>query len=139
MAGEENQVKWRGVQPVSGIRGIWPSIDALRISKGAFRVGAGTTIVYTVPASKLLFISCASLTSRLTAVVACYTWAITRDVLDATDVHLLSAYFSIVDSKTVTLHYKPAIEVPAGYDVVIYVSNANLSTRVGIFGWLEDD
>lgn len=138
MSGESNQVKWRGVQPVSGIRGVWPAIDAVRIAEGTYQSGQGTVVVYTVPAGKILYISSAYLTSRLTAAVATYTWMITRNVADVTQVHMLSAYYSVVDAKTFAIPYVPALELPAGYDVAIYVHSATLSSRGGIFGWLED-
>lgn len=138
MSGEANQVLWRGVQPVSGIRGVWPAIDAVRVQSSANAQGVATTLLYTVASGKKLFISSANQSSRVSADAACFSYFAIRNVADERVRTLLFEWFRFAGQTTNQVRYFPALEVPAGFDVYIDSNHDNLDV-FGIFnGWLED-
>lgn len=139
MGGENNQVKWRGVQPVAGIRGIWPAVDAERKIIEQYQSGVGTVVMYTVGAGKLLFISTASLTTRCSGAAAHYVWIVIRNAGDVVQVHVITQYYSVADQITTVIHFTPALEVPAGYDITLDVGNGPFVSRAGVYGWEEDE
>lgn len=138
MSGEANQVKWRGVQPVSGIRGIWPAIDSDRINKAGYRTTAGTTIIYTVPAGKRLFVPNVTMTTRHTAAGTAYPNVIVRNVADVTEIEVIHHYYTVAGQDTTTQSFQPALEAEAGWDVCLRIHTANTVARAYFFGWLED-
>lgn len=138
MAGENNQVKWRGVQPVSGIRGIWPAIDALRINKAAYRTSIGTTVIYTAPAGKLVFLSNVCLTSRHTASGSAYPNIEIRNAAGVRQIEIITHYYTLAGQMTTVHPYMPALEMEAGWDVVLKISTANTVVRGFVHGWQED-
>ncbi len=138
MSGEPDQVLWRGVRPVEGIRGVWPARNSPRIAKTGSQGGGGITLVYTVPTGKLLFISTCFLTSRLSADGAHWGALRIRDDEDAELVVLIFHWYNIAGQLATQVPYLPAYEVPAGYDVYVESSHGNLGCY-GVFnGWLED-
>lgn len=138
MGGEPNQVLWRGVQPVSGIQGIWPAIDSVRVNKTASRTDSGTELIYTVPSGKILFISTAALTSRYTgaAGVAASIWV--RNDSDVKQYMLPNHYYQAAGQLFGSTPFCPALEALADWDVVVEVVGADLYARGFIHGWLED-
>jgi len=138
MSGEANQVKWRGVQPVAGIRGVWPSIDAVRVVTGQYRTTAGTSIIYTPAAGKILFVSSVSMTTLNKVVQASQHNIRVRNVADVDQFYVMYHYMWLQESINQSQPFMPAIEVPAGYDVIMYQSAADMYCRSFIFGWLED-
>jgi len=139
MGQEPDQIRWRGVQPVAGIRGVWPAIDAERVNESGYTSNANTTIIYTVPASKKLFIDGDLMTSLLTAVATVSGKMGVRDAGDVLVYWMQYHYYAAAGQTTVAMPHVPAIEAEAGYDVFVTSGHANMSVRGTIFGWLEDD
>jgi len=138
MPGETNEVMWRGVRPVSGIRGVWPERDATRVVEDVSQAGIGTAIIYTIAAGKRLFMSGFSHASRLSANGAYWSKLKVRDDND-TDVYTFNIhYFDIAGQMANGLFLSPALEVIEDYDVVLQSNHATLDTFATIFGWLED-
>lgn len=138
MGGEPDQVRWRGVRPVEGISGIWPSRNAVRVAESAGSTGLTVANVYTVPANKNLFISQAFLTSRLSADANSYSILYVVDELNA-DVYTICVHqYSIAGQQSTQQGFIPALEAGADYEVRLYNYNANLHCDALIFGWLED-
>lgn len=136
--GEPNQVLWRGVRPITGIRGVWPGIDAERIVKSKYLSGAGPAIVYTVPADTRLYLTSAFASVRFDG--AGPSWA-AIGVRDGGDAHLYwLAMIYVVDASfyNTPLSYFPALEMTAGYDVYVKTGSANADINGIINGWLED-
>lgn len=138
MPGETNEVVWRGVRPVSGIRGVWPAIDSVRVYEEDYQAGAGTNAFYTVPAGKILFISNVLIYSRHSATGVTSGKMSVRNVADVEVFTLCKQYYDIPGQQTNSFFYSPAIEVPAGYDVFLLSNTAALDIGGSIFGWLED-
>ena len=138
MTGETNQVLWRGVRPVAGIQGVWPAIGATRIIVDGTESAGGTTLFYTVPGGKKLFISTSLLTSRLLVDEAHQCYVFVRDAGDVTKYFVNRQFCFKAGGQTTPVNYLPALEVPAGYDVCLASSHANLDAWSGIYGWLED-
>lgn len=138
MGGENNQVVWRGVQPVEGISGIWPSRNAVRVNERGLQSGSGNTIVYTVPANKKLYIGNHALHSRLAADASAYARLFVRD--DADDFEYMIAYqlFDKAGQLECHQHYHVALEAEAGWDVVVGTESADIDAYGFIFGFLED-
>lgn len=138
MSGECNEVNWRGVRPVSGIRGVWPARDSVRIFKNGSIIGLGETVIYTVPAAKLLFISGAELATGLSADADVRSMVSVRDALDAFQYQLFYHRFIVKGQLNNSQNYLPALEVPATWYVEIRSSGAGLNSTCSIKGWLED-
>jgi len=138
MGGEHDQQRWRGIQPVHGIRGLWPAIDSERVNATAAQSGAGTTIVYTVPANKILFIASMFMVSRNAIVQQCGMHAFIRNVADAEVARLCSNYFETAGQQTSPMQYFPAQEAAAGFDVCVLGDKASSAVRLIFGGWLED-
>lgn len=123
---EPNQVKWVGTRPAH--RGT-------QIGKSASAVNA-TAIVYTVTAGKTLYLCTASLMTE-TATVSAGIFSI-RDGADVSWLHLTmgranTAGYFIAPCVT----FWPPLEVPAGYDIVVFSSAALAAWTGSIFGWEE--
>jgi len=138
MSGEPDQVRWRGVRPVYGIRGVWPAIDAERVHASSFRDGLGSNIIYTPAAGKIYFITGLVMASRLAVAAECYTRVWVRDVADAEVYRICEQPYISAGSLITPMSFFPALEIAAGYDLVSYSSHADLDLRCFTFGWLED-
>ena len=138
MPGEPNEVNWRGVRPVSGIRGVWPARNSVRVYEEGYQSSRGTAIVYTVPANKKLFIS-GHLLSSLEETGAFATMRMgVRNSDDALMYWMQYQYYDIPGQQTTPMAHQPALEAEAGYDVFVQSSHTYVSGRGLIFGWLED-
>lgn len=138
MSGEANQVNWRGVQPVAGIRGVWPAIDSVRVNSTVVQVDAGTTIAYTVPAGKILFLTEAVIAGVQAVVQAGLIDIHVRNVMDVLQYYVNVKYILVVDGFESRRNYFPALEVPAGFDVCITNNLDNITSFGFIYGWIED-
>lgn len=139
MSGETNEVLWRGVRPVAGIRGVWPDVDAERIDKVGGQNGLGTTILYTVPAGKKLFISSAFISSTLSSSLEAHTNFFVRDAAQATKFYFYQLKYKYQGQQASGMSYTPALEALEDWEVCLYGSNAAIKAT-GIFhGWLEDE
>lgn len=138
MAGETDKVLWRGVRPILGIRGIWPDVDATRVNETAAQANIGITIVYTVPASKILFLSSMFLVSRNDAEQVASIHALVRDGNDDEVYRIVSAYYNQKTQQASAMQYTPALEAETGWDVVVSVEHDDAVGRLIISGWLED-
>lgn len=138
MGGETDKVRWRGIQPVYGIRGIWPAVDSVRVNATGAQADTGTTIVYTVGANKRLFISSMFMVSRNVVVQTVGMMAFVRNVGDVEVARLCSNYFVIIGQQTSPMQFIPAVEAEAGYDVCVSSDKDDSAVRLIIGGWLED-
>ena len=138
MSGEADQVKWRGVRPISGIRGIWPDVDAVRAHARAYQSGTGSLIAYTVPSGKILFISTYFFSSRLSVDGSDYGFIGVRDASDVVQFVMIYHYYDFKGQLATTAPFAPALEALAGWDVFIQSYDVNLDVNGGFFGWLED-
>lgn len=139
MSGEANQVLWRGVQPVSGIRGVWPAIDSVRISETASADGAATAVIYTVPANKVCYISTCILNARMSAEGPAAVHVRVRNVADTDVFWIQELIFQAVDQGVVSASFFPALEAAAGFDIYVRGTSADGWARGTIHGWLEDE
>jgi len=137
MSGEADQVKWRGVRPIEGIRGIWPDQNATRINKSEALVGAGSQIIYTVPAGKKLFVSTAALCTVLGINVLSGGWLEARDAADVRQYFMMSHALNIAGHMADFVSYLPALELEDGWDVALWTYGGGVEVRGYIFGWLE--
>jgi len=138
VAGEPNPVRWRGVQPVEGIRGIWPARNSTRIHEYGVVVGAGDGVIYTVPSGKIAFIASSQLSANNAAAASTIGRITVRDENDVNVYHIAMLAQGGAGGMEASGSYLPALEVKAGYDVYVNSSHANLTLRGLIFGWLED-
>ncbi len=138
MSGEHNQVKWRGVRPVEGIRGVWPSRNAVRVNKEAEQAGEGNTIIYTVPASKIFFMTTAGMAAYNSAGGGKIAGVGVRNVADEHQIYVCYHYFAAQAEHSHQHKYFPAIEVIEGYDVYVVTDSANITALGSAFGWIED-
>lgn len=138
MSGENDRVKWRGIQPVDGIRGMWPARNATRVNESGYQAGVGTLIIYTVPANKLLFMTSMFLCSRITVVANTAIKGFIRDEGDVETFRFINHYFAGKDEQTSGMQYIPAVEAQAGYDICVSCEHANAGARLILSGWLED-
>ena len=123
---------------LANTRGIIPDpIDATRITETNGANGAETAIIYTVPASKILFISSIWMASRESVAAAGYCKIFTRTAADVTDKNLIYHYYDLAGHQVSSLPYFPAIEIPALYDVCVLSFHANIDALAGFSGWLE--
>jgi len=120
-------------------RGIIPNpIDAGRINLDAIAVGVQTTVIYTVPAGKILFISSCLLSSRESANASSLVYVVVRNIADTEQYTPLLHYYDLAGHQTTTSIHLPALELPAGWDIAVISGHANIDGRGGIRGWLED-
>lgn len=138
MPGEQNQVKWRGVRPIAGIDGIWPVADATRVNEDGLQSGAATALIYTVPASKKLFITSSFLSTALASNNPGNSKFFVRDAGDVLayyiSIHVCIIAGQIADGQS----FSPGLEAAAGYDVCVSCSRADMDAWAFFFGWLED-
>ncbi len=138
MSGEPDQVLWRGVRPVDGIRGVWPARNSTRINKSGRQTTGNVLVLYVVPAGKKLFIA--------SSILSCWsdTTSNVRGSLEVTDTALAVLYdiayilFTDPGMFAVTQQFSPALEAAATDEVRINPSSAGVETFGAIFGWLED-
>jgi len=138
MSGEANQVAWRGVQPVAGIRGIWPAIDSVRVNKDGYAAAGATTVIYTVPVGKIFFLASALLTSKFSGAISTYAWLMARTPGDADFLNIVTQYYYVDGQATNVIQHSPALEFAAGYDFVVRTGVGGPIGRAGIYGWIED-
>ncbi len=138
MHGEENEVKWRGVRPINGIRGVWPARNAVRVHVDGVLSGIGTAIVYTVPVGKIFFMSNMAFTTRNSAASVTDPHITVRDDSDVQQYVLLMQYEQVIAASISAQSFMPAIEVLAGWDVCIIVTVGVGRGRAYLHGWLED-
>lgn len=138
MAGEPNQVRWRGVRPVEGIRGVWPARNSTRINEEAEQAGEGNSIIYTVPVGKIFFMSVSGIAAFNSAGGGNTAGVGVRNDSDVHQFFVCFHYFSAQSEESDAHGYFPAIEVPAGYDVYVVSSAGNVTVLGQAFGWLED-
>ena len=138
MSGEANQVLWRGIRPVEGIRGVWPARNSDRIAEEATQTGEGNSIVYTVPASKIFFMTSSALSCYNSAGGGNNTGVGIRNGDDEHQYYMVFHFFSAQSQHSGSRIFFPALEVPAGYDVYVVSSSGNIVAMASAAGWLED-
>lgn len=138
MGGETDRTRWRGVRPVDGISGVWPALNTTRVNKGAGKYETGTTIIYTVPTGKILFIASAFMGSRLSANGLKYA---TFDVSNAGDVlqyYMYQHQYDIAGQQANGMSFIPALEAEADWKIRLRVVGTNIEAIAIFHGWLED-
>ncbi|HDZ38744.1 MAG TPA: hypothetical protein ENH62_10720 [Marinobacter sp.] len=126
------------VSQVSGVHGIWPAPNSLRISKTGSALGVAIRTIYTVPANKKLFISSGLLASRLSADAATYCLLFVENAAGAPLFYLNWHYYDVAGHQTIPTQYSPALEAVATDIVKAQSLHANLDCRGFFDGWLED-
>ena len=123
---EPNQVKWIGTRPAH--RGT-------QITQYATADNA-VTIIYTVPAGKVLYLVSAVLSVPTGGVGRAAIYI--RDALDASTIFLIH-YAQVATGlvHTGTPLFYPPVEVPAGYDIVVSSGAIGVLAVGSIFGWEE--
>lgn len=139
MSGEQDQTRWRGVQPVDGIRGVWPERNAERVGSNQLQAGVGVINVYTVSSGKRLFLTSAFLSSLVSVDVDARATLAVRDGSDAFQYYVLYHGFVLAGQQTSGMNYFPALEVEADWDVYVELNHASMVARGIIHGWLEDE
>jgi len=124
---------------VAGIRGVWPAIDSVRVNLSDYLNGGGTKLVYTVAANKRLFISSCGVATLNEAVQNVYSYVRVRNVADVKVYDFILHYHSAIGPFFSNQMLIPALEIEAGWDIIIVNSLGNYKTRAFLFGWLEDD
>ena len=107
------------------------------IDKYATNAGGATNIIYTVPENKILFISSAWVSARASAVSSGHFGIAIRNDEDDFTVYLLFIALNASSIMALSNQYRPAIQVPAGYDVYNYSEGASITGETGFSGWLE--
>lgn len=138
MGGEADEVKWRGVRPVEGIRGVWPERNAAWVYGEKYQAGLGIGIVYTVPAGKILFISSAFLTSRKSTDSSKGGSLAIRGVGDVRLSYLFNHLYDLAGQQTSSLSYPVAIQAATGWDVYVDSTDDTVDLLGCIQGWIED-
>lgn len=138
MPGETDQVRWRGVRPVAGIRGVWPAIDAVRIWETGYYEGTGVAVVYTVPPGKKLFLSTAFLDTSSSIEPGGSGRLLVRDGDDVLVNRFYTHMYDTGGYMANGISFLPAIEVEAGWDVCVEASSSRMRSWGCITGWLED-
>lgn len=138
MTGETDKTRWRGVQPVLGISGIWPARDSVRFADSEKLTGSGSSDFDPVPANKILFISLVLFTSRLSSDQSAGAYL---QIYDEGDNFILNVgvheYFAKGQLAS-TMMFNPALELAAGWYFKVVATHANQITFPLVFGWLED-
>lgn len=129
----------RALVTLAGLRGIIPNpITASRIDIGGAVAMNQTTVLYTVPANKKLYIASAWISVANTSAGYGTFHLHTRDVGNAIDIYLMRGYTTDETFNMWSNQYRPGLETFAGYDVCIHSSNDYARVYGGISGWLED-
>lgn len=123
---EGDRTKWVGVRPAH---------EGTQIAKSATATN-GTTLLHTVTAGKIFFLTSWSFTCNTTTVDKYGRLA----VRDGEDDWIYSiAHLHMDATRTIGMAaglYFP-LEIPAGWDIVVYSNNAGLNARGFIQGWEE--
>lgn len=138
MSGELDQVRWRGVRPVEGIRGVWPARDAYRVNEAQEQDGVGVVQLKIVPAGKKFFLSSGILSTALRDNEECFVSVYVNDDEDAFKYALLRHQYYIAGQQTNSFMFMPALEVTVGWRVLLYVQHSKLLAYASIFGWQEE-
>lgn len=139
MSGEPNEVKWRGVRQIAGVRGIWPARNATRVNESVSRSGVGTEIVYTVPEAKILFISSAQLSSGAGADAIGVGRLGVRNSAQVLKYWILNNYHQIQGMVSDSAFLSPALECEMEDEVFVECLASSVYARGIIHGWLEDE
>lgn len=116
---------------------LYPVAASTMVNADASQGGAGTSIIYTVPAGNTLHITAGFLDSYVTGATLCELRV--RDNLAAKQYALLAQEYPVAikdDSKHGSICFPAAVIVPATWDVAIFNSNAAGNSNGGISGWL---
>lgn len=124
---ESNQVKWIGTRP--GHNGVQVVGEGTATDE--------TTLMYTVPAGKILFLYEALLATG--SLVAAGAGLMVRDDGDVFVRHLCKLQSAAVASFLAD-HFRcwPPYEIAAGYDVVVASGAAGLAVNGTFLAWVED-
>jgi len=123
---ENNKILWRGVRPAHNGEQV---IAETTITNG-------TSIIYTVPVGKVLYLVEASVQDQANA-----TGGVGVLLRDVADVHIrwlafIKAQVNLAWNMDHN-HFWPPMEIPTGYDICV-ASQAAGATAIGsIFGWVE--
>lgn len=116
---EADQMLFRGVQPVLGIEGIWPSRDAVRVHAQKPNEVEGTVIVYTVPADKKMYLSNLILSGYQSEAQETRAKVSVRNGADEIQYCVAEVRFGAAGQLNVPCHFVPALELNTGWDVVL--------------------
>ena len=123
---EPDQVVWRGVR--------WARKGNLLVKYG--EAVNGSTLIYTVPAGRTYYLVGSVLCPTVFGVGAGMGWV--RDASDVVWFRLGSyAYTDGEGFSAVAFHPPAPLEVPEGYDFVVYSNAAGHTASLSFYGWEE--
>ncbi len=122
----------------SGVSGIWPAPNSLRVQGNGVQSTSGTQIIYTVPANKKLYIYHAQTTIRTDADADVNGKMGVRDETDTFQYYVSFMYMIIKGQISIAQSFSPALEADAAWDVYLNTTHAQVAIRGLILGWLED-
>lgn len=135
MSKEPNQVKWRGIKLATGEDYLptYPYVlSGTQIAKDETATNE-TKIIHTVTAAKILYLSAAALCGK-----GAGNGNLSLEVRDAGDVlkyHLFCTNFKAGEACGMTLPLRPAIKIPAGYDIIVISAAAGVEAHGFIHGF----
>jgi len=127
---EHNQVKHIGVKPV-GLLGATQKIDMLT------QDGVGTKQGYTVPAGKTFYVTSAWLSVATSAAGTGWSSFMIRDAGNVVQAYIFRLLNTVTGLFLLSNPFSPPIEVPAGWDLALWVEDANTIGTAGITGFGE--
>jgi hypothetical protein len=123
---EPNRVKWVGVRP---------GHEGTQIHKRGVATNA-IAIVHTVTAGKTFYFTGFVWFARASLAAAEVIGRI-RNVADVTVIDFIDYYFFTVGQLSICKSYWPPIEIAAGFDIVVYSTDATSWAALTIDGWEE--
>lgn len=133
--GEKDQVKWLGVRPTDPeeiLTRFEPPYDCTYINVYN-SADNGTTVLYTVPASTLFYLT--DIIGNIRSSAAGEGRIYVRDTGDVFLYPLLWIGALIGDGKFCCHSFNTALQIPAGYDIILTSNAANCTMYGSITGY----
>jgi hypothetical protein len=123
---EPNRVKWVGVRP---------GHDGTQVVKDDY-TSTGAAILYTVTALKTLYLTHLTMEASTGAAISgADMWV--RNAADVIQYYLSRQRLAVSRETIFSTSFRPPIEIPAGWDIVIGVGAVTAAVYGFIHGWEE--
>jgi len=123
---------------LANTRGIIPDpVNATRVNVGDIALGSASTTIYTVPANKLFFLTNVTLQSRESAAAAGEADVAVYNGSSVLQYYIQRQFYDVAGHRDLSQQFIPALELPAGWYVVVTNNHANIDSAAFITGWLE--
>lgn len=124
---------------LANTRGIIPNpVTAERINKSNQTFGATSAEVYKVLTGNKLYIASAWLSSRLSADAVATANFVVYDNGDNLRYYIFQQWYDVAGHQIISNQYVPGLELLVGWYVNVGNDHANVDSRAGISGWIED-